>query len=226
MKEKGFLIYCAAIVFVFLTLLNRVYNESVVADSKKEYVNTAMYEADTVQEPEDDLLTGAGNDNILFYTFNNDVIAGETDLINSKDVSFEKPDVDIEWFDPLESGRVTSRFGFRINPVTDEYKLHKGYDIGANSGSLIYAVASGRVTYAGYDSGYGNYVVVQHGEGIKTLYAHCSEICVEKNDTVEAGAVIARVGSTGNSTGPHLHLELLINGKRYDPEWVFGGLYD
>lgn len=126
---------------------------------------------------------------------------------------------------PLESARVTSLFGYRKNPVTGKFTFHSGYDLAAASGSEIYAMLSGTVSTAKWDDGYGNYLIIDHNDGTQTLYAHCSELIAQKGDYVEKGEVVAKVGSTGNSTGPHLHVEFRQNGKRYDPEWVLGGMY-
>ncbi|MDD4689429.1 MAG: peptidoglycan DD-metalloendopeptidase family protein [Eubacteriales bacterium] len=110
---------------------------------------------------------------------------------------------------------VTSNFGYRIHPVTGVKKYHSGTDIAAPTGASILAAASGTVIMAGYNSGgYGNYVVIDHGGGITTLYGHASSLCVSQGQFVNAGQLIAKVGSTGISTGPHLHLEVQVNGQR------------
>ncbi len=115
------------------------------------------------------------------------------------------------------SQRVTSNYGYRIHPVYKTKKFHSGIDIGAGYGSDIVAAESGTVTTATYGSGYGKYVVVNHGSGITTLYAHCSSLLVKAGDKVTRGQVIAKVGSTGVSTGNHLHFEVRINGATQDP---------
>ncbi len=115
------------------------------------------------------------------------------------------------------SSRITSQYGYRIHPVYKTKKFHAGIDIGAGYGSNIVAAESGTVTTATYGSGYGKYVVVNHGSGITTLYAHCSSLLVNVGDKVSRGQVIAKVGSTGVSTGNHLHFEVRINGSTTDP---------
>ncbi len=109
----------------------------------------------------------------------------------------------------------------RKNPVTGVYKKHTGVDIGAAYGTAILAANGGTVTLAGWNSGYGNCVVIDHGGGKATLYAHMSSIGVSKGQAVSKGQQIGRVGSTGNSTGPHLHFEILINGSAVDPMQYF-----
>lgn len=114
-------------------------------------------------------------------------------------------------------GEVTSSFGWRIHPILGTERFHAGIDFGADYGSLIYASQSGRVIYADWYGGYGNSVIIDHGNGITTLYAHCSELYVRDGDAVQQGQPIAAVGSTGFSTGPHLHFELRANGEPIDP---------
>ncbi len=117
---------------------------------------------------------------------------------------------------------ITSNFSpRRKNPVTGIYKRHTGTDIGAAYGASVVAANSGTVTLAGWNSGYGNCIVIDHGGGKATLYAHLSAYAVSKGQTVTKGQHIGSVGSTGNSTGPHLHFEVLINGVAVDPMQYF-----
>lgn len=113
--------------------------------------------------------------------------------------------------------RITSSFGMRTHPITGIYKLHTGVDIGAPMGSQFIAANDGIVTYAGWNTAYGNMVIVDHGGGITTLYAHGSEILVNVGDTVYQGHPVLKVGSTGYSTGPHAHFEVRINGEYVEP---------
>ncbi len=140
-------------------------------------------------------------------------------------ISLDRISITSEIYPPLTSARVTSVFGYRQNPVTGKFTFHSGYDLAAASGSNIYAMLSGRVATAKWDDGYGYYLIIEHEGGVQTLYAHCSELLAEVGDSVEKGEVVAKVGSTGTSTGPHLHVEFRMGGKRYDPEWVLGGIY-
>ncbi len=119
---------------------------------------------------------------------------------------------------PTPSCRVvTSEFGMRFHPVLKYNKLHTGFDIGAGYGAKIVASASGEVITATYNSAYGNYVVIDHGGGVCTLYAHQSSMAVSVGQKVTAGQTIGYVGSTGYSTGPHLHFEVIVNGVVQDP---------
>lgn len=125
----------------------------------------------------------------------------------------QKIAINISLIKPV-SGTVTSRFGSRWGST------HKGIDIGAAKGTAIKAAASGTVITAstGYNGGYGNYVVISHGNGVETAYGHCSELYVKVGQTVSQGDVIAAVGNTGRSYGNHLHLEIRINGVAQNPQ--------
>ena len=113
------------------------------------------------------------------------------------------------------SGIITSRFGSRESIRTHN---HKGLDIAAPAGTPIKATAAGTVVYSGYCSGYGYLVQISHGNGIETYYGHCSKLYVSSGEKVKAGDTIAAVGSTGNSTGNHLHFELRIDGEQVNPQ--------
>ena len=113
--------------------------------------------------------------------------------------------------------RITSKYAMRVHPITGQYKLHTGVDIGAPMGADFVAAAKGVVTKATLNPAYGNMVIIDHGGGISTLYAHGSEILVEVGQTVKRGDAILKVGSTGYSTGPHAHFEVRINGVTTDP---------
>ena len=112
---------------------------------------------------------------------------------------------------------ITSPFGWRYHPIYHTQKYHSGVDIGASYGATIVAADGGTIITAGSVSGYGNCVVINHGNGITTLYGHMSSIAVSVGQKVSKGQTIGYVGSTGNSTGPHLHWEVTVNGVRQNP---------
>ncbi len=143
---------------------------------------------------------------------------------NGKEVEDDTPAVptgSTKMIFPLKVGGVyiSSPYGYRTHPTTGEYKLHSGTDFtaGGINQKPIYVVRDGTVIYAQFQKAYGNFIMVDHGNGVVTCYAHCSSISVVKGDKVVQGQVIGRVGSTGNSTGPHLHFEVRIDGKTTDP---------
>ncbi|MBA3726171.1 MAG: peptidoglycan DD-metalloendopeptidase family protein [Armatimonadetes bacterium] len=115
------------------------------------------------------------------------------------------------------NGMLTSGFGRRVHPITGRSRMHTGLDIAAPTGTPIHASGSGTVIYSGYRGGYGNCIIIDHGGGQASLYGHCSRLYVGVGKTVDKGDVIAAVGSTGMSTGPHLHWEIRINGTPVNP---------
>jgi hypothetical protein len=114
-------------------------------------------------------------------------------------------------------GRMTSGFGWRRSPFGRTWRFHSGLDISNRRGTPIYVPAPGRVLKAGYNSGYGRMAEIDHGFGITTLYAHCNSIAVREGDLVERGQYLGTIGSTGRSTGPHLHFEVRLDGHPVDP---------
>ena len=114
-------------------------------------------------------------------------------------------------------GYISSEFGLRLHPVYGYMKYHSGIDIASSYGAPIYASASGIVTESGYESGYGYCVKIDHGNGLSTLYGHCSSLIAQSGEYVRKGQLIARIGSTGISTGPHLHYEVLSEGTQINP---------
>jgi len=119
---------------------------------------------------------------------------------------------------PIKRGWTSSFYGMRTDPFTGKQEHHKGMDFAGRDGSDIVAVASGVITWAGKRYGYGNLVEVNHGNGYVTRYGHCKELSVSVGDTVKKGQLIAAMGSTGRSTGPHVHFEVWRNGRPVNPE--------
>lgn len=119
---------------------------------------------------------------------------------------------------PITWGWLSSRYGYRSDPFTGKRTWHDGVDLAGKEGSDIIAVAAGVVTYAGERHGYGNLVEIDHGDGLVTRYAHAKTVEVDLGDVVQKGQVVALMGSTGRSTGPHVHFEVLRHGKSRNPE--------
>ncbi|MDR2524714.1 MAG: M23 family metallopeptidase [Oscillospiraceae bacterium] len=118
---------------------------------------------------------------------------------------------------PVRVGRLTSPYGLRTHPITGGKSIHTGLDIGAEEGAPILAAFFGRVAKVGEDADYGKYILLAHAGGMQTFYAHCSEVLAQEGMVLRAGETVALVGSTGLSTGPHLHFEIRLNGLRCDP---------
>lgn len=138
-----------------------------------------------------------------------------TGTVNTKGTtSGAKVNLGISLIRPI-SGVITSRFGAGSSIRRSS---HTGLDIAAATGTPIKAAASGTVTFSGYKGSYGNMIVISHGNGVQTYYGHCSKLYVSAGTSVSQGQTIAAVGSTGNSTGPHLHLEVRVNGVAYNPQ--------
>ncbi|WP_246052160.1 peptidoglycan DD-metalloendopeptidase family protein [Leptospira idonii] len=124
---------------------------------------------------------------------------------------------------PVPQSRVTSRFGRRVDPFNKYNRVyHSGLDLAAKVGTPVLAASDGEVIFTGRNGGYGNSVIIQHKNGYKTVYAHCSQILIEVGEVVKMGRVIAAVGRTGTATGAHLHFEVFRNGKIMNPETALG----
>lgn len=118
------------------------------------------------------------------------------------------------------NGRITSPYGYRISPINRKREFHSGIDIANKTNTDIYAAGSGVVTFAGYNGAYGRMVIISHGYGYTSVYAHNNKLLVRVGDKVSKGDVIAKMGSTGRSTGPHLHFEIRVNGQAVDPKTI------
>jgi len=157
-----------------------------------------------------------------------DISISETHTsINTKQEKIEKPQIialstetNIIFMDnvPVKNGNLSSKYGIRKDPFNGRKRMHHGIDIAAKTGSNIYPLGKGKVIYSGRKSGYGNIVEIRHGKNIVSRYAHIKKSFVKKGQVIDRNDIIAQVGSTGRSTGPHLHLEILINEKTIDPE--------
>ncbi|MBQ3107224.1 MAG: peptidoglycan DD-metalloendopeptidase family protein [Firmicutes bacterium] len=158
---------------------------------------------------------------------NNKVLESQVDVLNEEANSLTAEILKLQgtadyvggkmlWPTPA-STRVTSKFGMRFHPILKKNKLHTGIDIGVGSGNKVLAANAGTVIKAAWNNSYGYMVMIDHGGGIVTLYAHNSKLLVKKGDIVTRGQQVAVSGSTGMSTGPHLHFEVRLNGVYKDP---------
>lgn len=157
--------------------------------------------------------------NTRFAEINSEILKLAMDGIDTKYIGGE-----LAWPVPGYT-RISSKYGMRTHPITGVYKLHTGVDISAPMGANFIAANDGIVTKAGYNVAYGNMVIIDHGGGVSTLYAHGSEILVQVGQVVKRGEVVLKVGSTGYSTGPHAHFEVRLNGVVTDPmPYITNGL--
>ena len=197
---KNYLLYESA--------ARNVYSGSVTEEASEEYFDEEATEDST--------------DEVFQYDelYEEPYPMGGADLKKSEvpdNCSFQPLKLTTPMISPIEKGRYTSYFGFRVNPITDEYGFHTGLDIAAKKGTLIRAALSGRVEKVGEDERAGKYIKLSHQNGLITFYCHCSEILAEEGANIRQGETIALVGSTGMSTGNHLHFEVRKNNIRYDP---------
>lgn len=175
-------------------------------EKRTQYLGKLEADHDALEKAEKELLAEA------------DKLAKELEELAKKNSNTKYTGGTMSW--PLPGHYViTSKYGNRLHPVTKKYSLHTGVDIaGAGcNGDPVVAAAAGTVIKATYNTAYGNYVVIDHGGGISTLYAHSSKLVVKVGDKVKAGQEIMKVGTTGYSTGPHLHFEVRKDGKYLDP---------
>lgn len=209
---------------------------AVTLDGEEKAVLASLEEAEKIvdemtEKYEDDLELDIGIVDVITTDKENEstVKVATADLNEEIETKIEKIEAEIEEQKEIEShtvqgiylevtpvsGIITSRFGNRESIRSYD---HTGLDIAAPAGTPIRATAAGEVIFSGYSGGYGYVVKISHGNGIQTYYGHCSELYVSTGDTVEAGDVIAAVGSTGNSTGNHLHFEVRVNGEVVNPQ--------
>lgn len=146
---------------------------------------------------------------------------GETNTTKTGEkANFSPVYLTVQLQNPIENGTITSKFGYRISPITKEYSLHSGFDIASPENSEIHCVYDGEVIKADENDVRGKYLVIKHSDSLITTYNHCNELLVKEDEKIKKGETIALVGSTGWSTGPHLHFEIKLNDKYINPLWV------
>lgn len=226
-------ILVCVILFGVLFALNKI-NSDYIKDLKSEFFdniqeNTIIEKAENFKNKDSQSETTNVTSDIENETINNiqealipKVGTGGMDT-DINDVSSIPDNVSVNSYSlnrkmhlPLK-GTVTSEYGARIHPIKGNLSFHSGIDIAANKGEPISAAFDGVVTEAEYDEWNGYHLKIQHDNGVMTVYCHCDELLVKKGENISAGEIVAKVGSTGSSTGPHLHFELRINDVCYDP---------
>ena len=206
--------------------LTRKLNQTTSTDTVLDEVEKQEKEDETDPQPSKETAANVDYENVDAYAEYSEESAEACvfDLAEIRTLSSNKLAVN-EMCMPIRSTNVTSEFGYRTNPITGNYAMHSGIDIGANTGDKIYAALGGTVVKAKESYDYGKFITIDHGDGLVTIYAHCSKLLVEVGERVEKGQVIALAGSTGWSTGPHLHFEIRVNGIRIDPQYYLTKLY-
>ena len=192
-------------------LMEKGYTELMSADYRAEDFSeavsrAAVFSQDMINEFSDKSSIARGGIDLEF-----------TSLEMLEGISFEKIDAGFSMIYPLSDFEITSDFGYRISPVSGNAGIHTGLDMAADFGADISAAADGKVLDARWDDSYGNYVKLQHQNNTVSIYAHCSRLCVEEGESVSAGEKIAEIGSTGASTGNHLHFEVRKDNIRINP---------
>ena len=160
----------------------------------------------------DQELTGAGGEPNPFGPYNK--------VMAPPDYATFAPVILTTTITPPVTGRVTSHFGYRYHPITEELDFHKGIDVAAPYETPILAAINGIVAKTGTSETAGNYIILNHGNGLTTTYMHCSSILAQEGVHIREGEVIAKVGSTGLSTGNHLHFQMALHDVVFDPSWV------
>ncbi len=147
---------------------------------------------------------------------------GEDEKISSKNINYSSEEYKLNYriFKPVINAKISSEFGERIHPISGELGVHKGIDLALKQGEPIYAIYNGKIVEASYDQWNGNFIKIKHDNDIMSVYCHCEKLFVKKGDIIRGGEKIATVGSTGQSTGPHLHFELRIKDVSYNPEYA------
>ncbi|MBR5203462.1 MAG: M23 family metallopeptidase [Clostridia bacterium] len=160
--------------------------------------------------------------NVVQETFSPNVeeSTGETEFTTGEKADFSPVFLTVNFINPIKEGNITSKFGYRVSPITNQYSLHKGLDIAAPQNTKIYAAYEGVVIKSEYTEINGNYIVIKHSDSLKTTYNHCNKLFVKEGEKVGVGEVIALVGETGYATGNHLHFEVLLNGEYINPLYV------
>lgn len=203
-------------------------SEGVTSDNDNDINQSSTTEAGEKQKNDvpDDLLENETE----FIPFDEPTLSAMVEATGGKDIQISSlqeipSNVSVNTYtlsekmvNPVNNGKITSVFGSRIHPISNELTFHAGIDIAADKGTPIYAGFDGKVVVAEYDEWNGNYIKLAHENSVMTVYCHCERLNVKEGDIIRAGEVIGYVGSTGSSTGPHLHFELRIDNVSYNPQ--------
>ncbi len=205
-----------------------------IEEAKSVFANITEGEPDKETENKNEIDEAVTEEETVFVPFEEPSLSAEIIASGGKDIKVSSDDdipenVSVNDYKlnqkmvlPLD-GEITSEFGVRTHPITNDLRFHAGIDIAAEKGTNIHSAFDGEVIEADYDQWNGNYLKIKHENDIMTVYCHCEKLNVKKGQKIRAGEVIATVGSTGSSTGPHLHFELRIDNISYNPEKALKG---
>ncbi len=196
---------------------NIIEDKTQINEEKKNDIDETEIESETVFVPFEEPSLSAE----IIASGGKDIkVSSDSDI--PKNVSVDNYKLSQKMVLPLK-GKTTSEFGVRTHPISGDLRFHAGIDIAAEKGENIYSAFDGVIAEADYDKWNGNYLKIKHDNDIMTVYCHCEKLNVKKGQKIRAGEVIATVGSTGSSTGPHLHFELRIDNISYNPEKALKG---
>ncbi|MBR1779741.1 MAG: M23 family metallopeptidase [Clostridia bacterium] len=211
-----FQIFLCVVILTFVLIVKAI-NPSVYSSCKEFYIkgmNTSIVENFDLQKYKSYLTEEIFHRKNFFQEKDRDLLIANTPILLTVPIS-----------KPLKDGTVTSRFGIRKDPFTLQNRNHSGLDIGANNGEIIHAILPGTVVKAEKLGSYGNCVILDHGNNIQSLYAHCDKIFVDEGSIILRGQDLALVGHSGRATGDHLHFEISVDGVKQNPEKFLENAY-
>lgn len=216
------------------TFSKRLEENLSVEEAKSVFANITVTKPEETTEKKNEINEAVNEEETVYVPFEEPSLSAEIIASGGKDIKVKSNDeipenVSIDDYKlnqkmilPLK-GETTSEFGVRTHPISGDLRFHAGIDIAAEKGTNIYAAFDGEIVEANYDKWNGNYLKIKHDNDIMTVYCHCEKLNVKEGQKIRAGEVVATVGSTGSSTGPHLHFELRINNISYNPQKALKG---
>lgn len=233
-KKQDYLIKAILFQFLFCSLLfaffySIKYSDSIFLNTFKDSFFREINKSITTEEVKETFkkIENYTENEFIITDFSDELFTAEVlgeggkdiEINNEKitNVSFANYKLNYKIYSPVIDGVVSSEFGERVHPINGTLGVHKGIDIALAEGEPIYAIFDGEIIESNYDQWNGNYIKIKHDNNIISVYCHCSKLFVKKGDIIRGGEVIAEVGSTGQSTGPHIHFEIRINDVSYNP---------
>lgn len=198
------------------------YYAQVIAEAPAENETTRLLSTEVTWQAVSDWWQNIDPDAVMEVFLPQETAMGGEETVFPRNATYNRVLVSAQARSPLPCDAViTSPYGERDHPITKAWDFHTGIDLAAPAGTAIRSIYPGRVIQTGWSSAYGNYIVVQHSDNLQSIYCHCSRILLAEGNKVASGQTIAEVGSTGISTGPHLHLSVLVDGCYVDPMHLY-----